>query len=76
MKKTTEVQKMLEYANKQLSRTDEFANRNFKAGICVMIEQILFEANCYFGYMHLTEDSEVGDTGYFSRSYFKPPQWR
>ena len=70
MRTTTSVSTMLEYANRQLERTDEFANRSFKAGICVMIEQILFEAGSYNGFTFLTEDTEVGTAGYYSRVYF------
>ena len=71
-KKTIKVDIMLEYANTQLRRTDEFADKSFKAGVCVMIEKILRDANTYNGYCHLDADnSDTGTLGDYSRCYFK-----
>ncbi len=49
-RKTIEVQKLKDYANEQLARTDEFADTKFKAGICVMIEHFLIHTGNYHGY--------------------------
>ena len=38
-RKTISVKDMVDYANLQLSRTDEIATKDFKIGICVMIEK-------------------------------------
>ena len=44
---TTEVKSLLKYANDELKRQDEFATKEFKMGICNMIEFILFETGNY-----------------------------
>lgn len=71
-KKTISVSLMIDYANEHLARTDEFASKEFKAGISVMIEQILQRTNNYWGFMFLNnDDSKTGSLGYYSRKYFK-----
>ena len=70
-KKTVEVKGMLEWANNQLERTDEYADIGFKSGICAMIERILMDTGNYNGYSHLDVDNcEFYTPGYFSRKYF------
>ena len=70
-KKTVEVKGLLEWANIQLQRNDEYADTGFKSGICTMIERILMDTGNYDGYMHLDKDDcEFGTNGYFSRKYF------
>jgi len=68
MRKTIEVKGMLEWANKQLARTDEFADKKFKAGICVMIEKLLMEAGNYKGYNEYEYGSEY--TNEYCRYYY------
>jgi hypothetical protein len=69
-KKTMDVKFMIDYSNTQLKRTDEFATKEFKSGICVMIEQILFRTENYKGFSFLdSDDSETGTLGYYSRHY-------
>jgi hypothetical protein len=63
-RKTIEVQKVLEYVNNQLARTDEFADEKFKAGMCTMIERMLYDTKNYKGYMNLPNQSE------YSRYYY------
>jgi hypothetical protein len=71
MRKTIEVSTMVEWANTQLARTDEYADVGFKRGIAHMIESILHNANNYQGFMFINnEDSECGTLGYYSRKYF------
>jgi len=71
-KKTVKVDALLEYANTQLRRSDEYANKGFKSGICVMIEKVLKDANAYNGFCHLdNNDSDTGTLGDYSRQYFK-----
>ena len=65
-KKTIEVMQVLEYANKQLRRTDEYADKKFKAGICLMIEEILYRSGNYNGYFEL-DGSEY--TNEYCRTY-------
>ena len=52
MRKTTNVKELLDYANRQLARTDEHATKDFKAGIATMIETVLLNSNqfalCFF----------------------------
>ena len=70
-RKTIEVSTMVEWANTQLARTDEYADKGFKSGIATMIESILHNANNYQGFMFINnEDSECGTLGYYSRIYF------
>lgn len=71
MRKTCNVIEMLEYANKQLSRTDEFATKEFKTGVCTMIEHTLHLTGNYNGFMFIkNDDSDVDTLGYYSRYYF------
>jgi len=70
-KKTVEVKGLLEWANRQLERTDEYADTGFKSGICTMIEKVLMNTSNYNGYMHLDKDDcEFGSLGDLSRKYF------
>ncbi len=71
-RKTVEVKTMLEYANEQLARTDEWADKRFKEGTCAMIEKILHISNNYNGFMFIdSNDMKVNTLGYYSRKYFK-----
>ena len=63
-RKTIEVQKVLEYVNNQLARTDEYCDEKFKAGMCTMIERMLYDTGNYKGYMNLLNGSE------YSRYYY------
>ena len=70
-KKTLGVSHMLDYANNQLKRTDPDATRDFKSGVCAMIERILHDTENYNGFMFVnSNDSDHGSLGYFSRKYF------
>jgi len=53
MSKTVKVSEILEFANEQLSRKDEEATQGFKAGVCSMIQKILFLSNNYEGFQFL-----------------------
>jgi hypothetical protein len=64
MRKTIGVKAMLEWANHQLGRTDEYATEKFKAGICSMIEEVLHSSGNYQGYMNLPKGGE------YSRVYY------
>jgi hypothetical protein len=73
-KKTQPVADILAFANYQLARTDEFANAEYKAGICVMIERVLHDTGNYEGFGFLdNSDSETGTLGYYSRFYTFSP---
>ena len=63
-RKTIEVQKVLDYVNNQLARTDVYADEKFKAGMCTMIERMLYDTKNYKGYMNLPNRSE------YSRYYY------
>ena len=68
--KKIKVKSILDYANKQLARTDEYANESFKAGIIAMIEKVLMDSGNYEGFSFLyNEDSAFGTPGYFNRQY-------
>jgi len=58
-RKTLEVIQILKWANTQLTRTDEFSQKEgFKSGISHMIENILFMTNNYNGYMYNDDNSD------------------
>ena len=61
-KKNVGVAYILGYANIQLSRNDEYADRDFKAGICVMIEKVLCETNNYKGFSFLNKEATQEET--------------
>ena len=67
-KKTIKVKEMLEWANHQLSRTDDYATEKFKAGVCCMIEHLLMETDNYMGYNELEYGSEY--TNQYCRYYY------
>jgi hypothetical protein len=71
MRKTIEVLEILYYANNSLAREDEFADSKFKAGICLMIEEILFRTDNYngFGFIYPYESS-TDSKNYYSRFYY------
>lgn len=63
MRSTVSAVAILDYANKQLERKNDFATSSFKSGVCLMIERILFEAGAYSGFKFLG-DSEVTSPDY------------
>jgi len=70
-RKTVNVKELLDYANVQLLRNDEDATKEFKEGICGMVEKILHSSGNYNGFMFIrNEDSEVNTMGYVTRKYF------
>lgn len=73
-RKNISVKSMVEWANTQLARTDEYATDKFKAGVAVTIEKILTESGNYEGFRFLNpESSSVGDPDYYAREYnYKP----
>ena len=76
-RKTVDVLMLLEWANKNLSREDEFATVDFKSGICTMLELVLHESGNYEGFcFHNNDDSDCGTLGYYSRIYFYSDKMR
>jgi hypothetical protein len=72
-RKTIGVVEMIEYANSQLRRTDADATKEFKEGVCVMIEKIMFKTDCYSGFQFLNNnDCEIHTLGHASRKYYTP----
>tara|TARA_Y100000593_G_scaffold92140_1_gene182819 strand:- start:389 stop:652 length:264 start_codon:yes stop_codon:yes gene_type:complete len=70
-RKTIPVLQLLEYGNRMLKRTDEFATKEFKIGVICMIENVLHATGNYAGFMFLdNDDSDTGTLGYYSRHYF------
>lgn len=71
-RKTIDVNLLIDYANTQLARTDEFGTISFKIGVIVMLEHILMRTNNYRGFYFLdNDDTKVNTLGYYSRRYFK-----
>lgn len=50
MRETVEISKLKNWANAQLKRTDKDATKQYKRGICFMIERVLFDADNYKGF--------------------------
>ena len=76
-RKTVDVLMLLEWANKNLAREDEFATVDFKSGICTMLELVLHESGTYEGFtFHNNDDSDCGTLGYYSRIYFYSAKMR
>jgi hypothetical protein len=72
-RKTIKVDELIDYCNKQLARIDYTANKDFKAGICVMLFNVLSSTNNYNGFAFNNPDrSDINDDQYYSRTYFKP----
>ncbi len=70
-RKTINVEFMVDYANEQLKRTDDFATMDFKIGICAMIDRILLTSENYNGFQFINnDDSERFTVGYYSRKYY------
>ena len=70
-KKNIDVQLLVEFANRQLARTDVHADSSYKMATCNFVEKILLETGNYNGFMFINnDDSEFGTLGYFSRKYF------
>ena len=70
-RKNIAVEPLLDWANEQLKRTDPYADRGFKSGICAMIERTLLDAGQYNGYSHNDpDDCGFGTHGYFCRTYY------
>ena len=71
-RKTVNVLTLLEWANKNLKRKDEFATVDFKSGICSMIEMVLHETDNYAGF-HFNDntiDNHTGTLDYYTRTYY------
>ena len=70
-RKTIEVELLRNYANVQLNRTDADATKEFKSGICVMVEKALMLTGNYNGYSHNdVNNCKINTVGYFSRHYW------
>lgn len=76
-RKTVDVLMLLQWANKNLAREDEFATVDFKSGICTMIDMVLLETGNYEGFGFIdNNDSETGTLGYYSRQYIYSTKMR
>ena len=71
-KQSIKVSQMIDFANDQLKRDDEWVTSEYKNGIITMIEKILHETSNYRGFVFLDpNDSEFKSPGYYSRRYNK-----
>lgn len=72
-RKTVSVIEMVEFANVQLKRFDDDATKEFKDGICVMVENILLKSGYYSGFQFLdNNDCGINTLGHVSRKYYIP----
>jgi len=72
-RKTIGVLEMIDYANTQLARKDADATKEFKEGVCVMVEKIMFLTDSYSGFQFLdNNDCDINTLGHASRRYYKP----
>tara|TARA_R110000744_G_scaffold341177_1_gene446478 strand:- start:347 stop:661 length:315 start_codon:yes stop_codon:yes gene_type:complete len=70
-RKTIRVIDLLEEANKQLRRTDQWATKELKEGVIIMIESALHATGNYQGFAFIDDNDSKTDTlGYFSRQYY------
>ena len=76
-RKTVDVLMLLQWANKNLAREDEFATVDFKSAICTMLEMVLHETGNYEGFgFQDNDDSDCGTLGYYSRIYWYSDKMR
>ena len=76
-RKTVNVLMLLQWANKNLAREDEFATVDFKSAICTMLEMVLHETGNYEGFgFQDNDDSDCGTLGYYSRIYWYSDKMR
>ena len=70
-KKTLTVAELKARANQLLAAPcNERITKDFKAGICSMLEWSLMQANAYKGYRYLdNQNSEFDTLGYWEREY-------
>ena len=72
---TVDVIPLIDWTNKQLARTDEFATREFKMGCCTVLERVLHSANRYNGWTFNHTDRFCPDNcgrdtmAYWTRTY-------
>jgi len=69
-KKTTNVLELIEYANKNLSRNDDFATREFKAGVSLMIGKILLDSNNYWGFTFIKGKGNPTDYNFDGKEFY------
>jgi len=70
-RKTVKVESLREHANNILGSTDPYFTKDFKSGMCALLEKSLHLSGNYNGFMFInTNDSEYDTLGYFSRKYF------
>tara|TARA_R110001592_G_scaffold53419_3_gene163757 strand:- start:7 stop:258 length:252 start_codon:yes stop_codon:yes gene_type:complete len=74
-KKNVGVVEMIDYANMQLARTDDFATREFKTGISIMVETVLHKSGNYDGFGFLNRDAKQEETNsdgseFYNRFYY------
>ena len=68
---TVPLKQLVTWANRELARTDSAATKEYKMGICNMIEDALHYCRKYKGFGFIdNDDSKVGTLGYYSRVYF------
>jgi len=71
-RKTIEVKELLEHGNKLLALPKDaiYITKEWKAGVCSMLEKALHLSGNYNGFYHLNpDDCEINTFGYFSRRY-------
>jgi len=70
-RKTVNVEEIRNHANGILESKDPYFTKDFKSGICAMLEKTLHLSGNYNGFMFIdNDDSDVDTLGYFSRKYF------
>lgn len=68
--KTVDLTHLLNFANKELARTEKFITKDYKAGIKEMLEEALNQAKQPFQVRFINpKDRAIGSEGYYSRIY-------
>ena len=70
-RKTVKVEDIKNHVNGILESNNPYYTKDFKSGVCIVLEEVLHLSGNYNGFMFIdNEDSEIDTLGYFSRKYF------
>jgi hypothetical protein len=69
-KKRIDVEQIKLFINSELSKTDDWRSRDYKAGLCDSLYHVLTTTGNYIGFEFLDEtDCEHNTIGFWSRKY-------
>ena len=72
-RKTIAIQNLIKSINYNLARTDRYATKDYKRGLCDALESALHATGNYNGYGYIdNNDIKLDTLGYYSRFYYTP----